>query len=725
MPLPKSKKWYSMKMLGATSAEIDIFGDIGQANFFNPDAISAKEFKAELESLGQVSEITVNINSYGGEICDGNAILTILQEHPASITTKIYGIAASQASVCAMAADPGKVQMAANGFFMIHNASMCVCGNKADMERYGKLLADMEANAIKAYQKHATKLTAVEIQELIDAETWMNAEDAKTYGFIDTIIEPVDVEEPATNTGISLPMNLKQILFKSKYTNGPQMRLTNKGERSMNKCPHCGKEHAEVSAFCAACGKPMDQKAAHDAEMAEARRAAAQAERERVSEIVARCQKHNLPADFQKKLIDENTSLDKAVVQILDAIEKKTPASPVVPDIGVGTDDADKFREHAQNSLAVALHIERDKKVVDDIDKNPGPRDLHSLVRACLVKEGHVGNDSIHRLTPSEIASHAIRMSMGSSDLPAILADTMNKEFKGGFEDAPTTFQFVTAETENPNFMSKSMTKLSGFSDIDELPEGTAFKEGKFSDKKETIQLSTFGKMLTLTRNLIINNDTGAIALFPRAMSSAMKQKMNRDFYDLLTYNTLVGPVTTEDGVAFFDDSAHGNYKGTSGVPSVATLGEADRKMMVQTLPKGEDSATQSYLNLVGSILLTGTANRMTVLQLIGSQNDPAATDGKLVVNPYAGRITPVFDAYLQAKLTAASLTYAWYLFAGPSIFRNWVVAYLSGSRTPTLRNKPSEVGEALGISYDIFFDYKFGFEEYRGVILNDGASGG
>jgi hypothetical protein len=112
----------------------------------------------------------------------------------------------------------------------------------------------------------------------------------------------------------------------------------------------------------------------------------------------------------------------------------------------------------------------------------------------------------------------------------------------------------------------------------------------------------------------------------------------------------------------------------------------------------------------------------LTVLQLLGSLNDPAATNGKLVYNPYASGITPVFDAYLQAKLTAASLTYAWYWFAGPSVYRNWIVAYLAGNRTPTLRSEPSRVGEALGISYDIFFDYKFGFEDYRGVILNSGS---
>jgi ATP-dependent protease ClpP protease subunit len=696
-----AKRWYTMKATADKKAEVFIYADIGMWG------ITANQFQQDLAALGDITDLTIRINSYGGEVFDGNAIYNNLIAHPASKTVIVDGVAASMASVIAMAADPGKLKMPENAWLMIHDPSVSAYGTAEELRKNADLLDKLKDGVIKAYQRHATALTRDELWDLMEKESWISAADAVTYGLADKVIEEIDVKEPATNTGRISPLNNKgKIVLQAKPT-GQLKQPATKGVVMDEK------QTPEAAA----------QLAAHTREVNEARAEAAKTERERISGITARCEKHKLGKEFSDKLINGNIALDQAIPAILDEIERVAALAPVPPSPIVIKDSADKFREHAGNCIGVALNTIKDKEVIADVRKNPGPRDLHGLVRACLAQEGKLTAGEINRLAANDIASHAIRMAgMGSSDLPSILADTMNKEFMGGFEDAPTTFQAVCAETENPNFMSKSMTKLSGFSDIEEIPEGMAFKEGKFSDKKETIQLATAGKMLTLTRNLIINNDTSAISSFPRGMSAAMKQKMNRDFYDLLTYNTLVGPVTTEDSVAFFNETSHNNYKATSGVPSVASLGVADQHMLEQTLPKGDASATTTYLNLTGKILLTGTANRLTVLQLLGSLNDPAATDGKLVYNPYASGITPVFDAYLQAKLTAAALTYAWYWFAGPSVYRNWIVAYLAGNRTPTLRSEPSRVGEALGISYDIFFDYKFGFEDYRGVILNSGS---
>lgn len=714
--MPVSKNWYSMKASNKVG-QIDIYADIGMWG------ITAKDFKNDLQGLGDVRDLTIRINSYGGEIFDGNAIFNTLLEHPASKTVIIDGIAASMASVIAMAADKGKLKMPENAYLMIHNPLTMVVGDAEYLRKNANLLDGLKENAIRAYQRHAVSLTRDELWDLMDDETWINSADAKTYGLVDEIIDPVEAREPATNMGKSIPLNLKTMFFNSSVNRGS---MPHKKEGLMNKCKHCGAELSADAKFCHACSKPTNETPASllsKKEIEEARMEAATKERERISGIVSRCQKNGLSQEISDKLINGNVPLEAAIITILDEIEKKNSSAPVPPPLVVKKDGAEKFRAHAANSIGVALNTIKDKEIVSDVRKNPGPRDLHGLVRACLEQEGRLTASEINRLSPQDIAHHAIRMAgMGSSDLPAILADTMNKEFMGGFEDEPTTFQTVCAETENPNFMTKTMSKLSTFSDIDDLPEGTNFKQGKFSDKKETIALATAGKLLTLSRNLIINNDTSAISSFPRAMSSAMKRKMNRDFYDLLTYNTLVGPLTTEDGTAFFDYTAHGNLKSSSGVPSVSSLGVADKMLMEQPLLKPDNAAATTYLNRTGSILLTGTANRMTVLQLLGSPNDPAATNGKLVYNPYASGITAVFDAYLQAKLTAASKTYAWYWFAGPNSFRNWVVAYLSGNRTPTLRSEPSGVGEALGISYDIFFDYKFGFEDYRGVIHNDGA---
>ncbi|MBE3144800.1 MAG: ATP-dependent Clp protease proteolytic subunit, partial [Planctomycetes bacterium] len=538
MPLLKNKSWYTMKATGKGSAEIQIYGDIGQPSMWNPDAISAKQFIADLKELGDVSNILIRINSYGGEIFDGNAIYNHLIEHRASKTVIVDGIAASMASVIAMAADKGKLKMPENAYLMIHDPSCGVLGTSDDMRKCADLLDGLKEGAIKAYQRHATNLTKEELWDLMKEETWVSAADAMTYGLAEEVIESVETIEPATNTGRAVPLNIKKILFQFKPV-GPTMSA-NKGVDVM-KCKHCGKEITNGVDFCSFCGKAQKDEvvnaalaAAHKKEQEEAVMEGVLAERNRVTEITARCKKHNLPEAFAAGLIDKNVSLEKAIPQILDEIEKKV--TPITPETTVTKDVSDKLRDIAPKALLVSLGRVKDKATIDEVKKSSAPRDLHGLIRDCLSIEGRVTASEINRLTDTELGGHAIRMAaMGSSDLPSILADTMNREFMGGFEEAPTTFQEVCAETENPNFMTKSMTKLSGFSDIDEIPEGMNFKQGKFSDKKETIAVTTHGKMLTLTRQLIVNNDTAAISLFPRSMSAAMKRKMDRDFYNLLT----------------------------------------------------------------------------------------------------------------------------------------------------------------------------------------------
>lgn len=703
-------KWYKLRMLGNNHAEITIYNDIGAWG------ITAEMFKCDIENLTNVSEMTIRINSYGGEVFDGNAVYNLLREHKAYKTAIIDGVAASMASVIAMAAD--KIIMPENAWLMIHDPSTIIAGNATNLRSAADLLDGIKENAIKAYQRHAKDLSKDELWDLMSKESWINAKDAKTYGLIEEISDTVEAEEPITNTGRTVPENVKKIVFK---VNKNGQKPKNKLEVNMKVCPHCGKEHVEGVVFCGHCGKPVDQiTAARQKEIDEA----VMVVKARAINISKVCANLGLSVEFAAELVASEDNFETCVMKASEKAKEKSPALPVSPDLKVVKDQADKFRMHATNSLQVALRVENAPEVVNEVRRNPGPRDLHGLVRACLLQEGRLSAQQVASLNPVDIGREAIRMAgMGTSDLPAILADTMNKTFAGGFNEAPSTFQVWCAETENTDFRAKSITKLSSFGDIDDIPEGANFKEGKFSDKKESITVSTKGKYISVSRNVIVNNDTSVLSEFPRAMGSAVRRRQNKDAYDLLTYNTLVGPVTTEDGVAIFDDTAHGNYKSSSGVPSVASIGIAEQKLMEMKLPKGTADMTQAYANIPGKYLITGTANKLTVQQVLGSPIDPAATYGKQVYNPYNNALIPVFDAYLQYLITAASKTYAWYLAADQGVMPTLTIAYLSGYRTPTLRSEPSAVGEALGIKYDIFYDWGFSFQDFRGIVLNDGAS--
>jgi hypothetical protein len=158
-------------------------------------------------------------------------------------------------------------------------------------------------------------------------------------------------------------------------------------------------------------------------------------------------------------------------------------------------------------------------------------------------------------------------------------------------------------------------------------------------------------------------------------------------------------------------------------VISVASLDVADQKLMNMPLPKSEPDADTQYSGISGRYIVTGTLSRLTALQVLNSGVDISKSINN-VYNPFTGLI-PVFDPYLQSILTANSKSYAWYLAADYNQMDTIAVAYLQGNTTPTLRSAVSGVGDPLGMSWDIYFDWGIAIPDYRGLVYNDGATGG
>jgi ATP-dependent Clp endopeptidase proteolytic subunit ClpP len=176
-------KWYEIKAKKEGPAEIWIYDEIGLWG------ISAKEFVIELNAL-ENSKIDMHINSPGGEVFDGAAIYNAVKRHPAEVTTYIDGIAASIASVIALAGK--KVVMAENAIFMMHNPSGLVIGTAEDMRKLADILDKIRETMIGAYITKSGKSDS-EIKALLDAETWMDADETKAAGFADEIGAEMDL----------------------------------------------------------------------------------------------------------------------------------------------------------------------------------------------------------------------------------------------------------------------------------------------------------------------------------------------------------------------------------------------------------------------------------------------------------------------------------------------------------------------------------------------------
>lgn len=148
------------------------------------DQVSPQQFKEDLEN-GE-GDITVWINSPGGDCIAAAQIYNMLLSYKGTVTVKIDGIAASAASVIAMAGT--KVMMSPVSMLMIHNPMTMVAGDRTEMEKAIAMLSEIKESIINAYEIK-TKMTRESIAKLMDAETWMDATKAVELGFADDILQ--------------------------------------------------------------------------------------------------------------------------------------------------------------------------------------------------------------------------------------------------------------------------------------------------------------------------------------------------------------------------------------------------------------------------------------------------------------------------------------------------------------------------------------------------------
>lgn len=178
---------YRVRMAGSKAAEIFLYDEIG-GGFFG--GISAKQFADDLKDLGKVDTINVRINSPGGDVFEGIAIFNQLKRHPANVIIDIDGLAASIASIVAMAGD--QINMAKNAMIMIHEPFAISAGTAADFRRQADLMDTVKGTLVKTYADR-TGMDEGELSDLLAAETWMTAEDAKANGFVDTVTEDLQM----------------------------------------------------------------------------------------------------------------------------------------------------------------------------------------------------------------------------------------------------------------------------------------------------------------------------------------------------------------------------------------------------------------------------------------------------------------------------------------------------------------------------------------------------
>lgn len=647
-----NQSWYSIKTKANDTAEISIYDEIG---FWG---VSAASFAQDLKSCGNnLKQINLHIHSPGGDVFDGIAIYNLLKNHPANITVYIDGLAASMASVIAMAGN--EVIMPENAMMMIHKPWGIQGGDAEDMRKYADLLDKVENTLIPAYANKTGK-TPEELAEMLSAETWLNGKECVEQGFADKLAEPLvamaSIKSRKLEDFENMPKAIKDMLFKPQGNAGTAAPQTTPTE-PVNQAPtapvdntaqvqaELNKRNADIKAVFAPFGS------AH-------------------SDLLVEC------------LGDLSITAEQAKDKLLAKLGAgTTPSAAVTP----YADNGNIVGDSVKQSLLARAGIDKDKANAKDNAYNA--MTLRELARASLVDRG------ISVSGQNAMSMVGLAFTHSSSDFGQILIDVAHKSLLKGWETAAENFDQFTSRGTLTDFRAAKRVGLGDFGHLPQVGEGEEYTYGTIGDEGASVALATYGQLFTITRQAILNDDMHLLTKIPEKMGQAARATIAKLVFALLT-----GNAKAQDGKALFDTS-HKNTI-TNAVLDLANIDKGIQLMNGFVNARGEPLAIEPEFMLLPTSMYTRG------LQLIKSASVEGADANSGIINPLRDIVTPVKSARLQAADEKS-----WYLINKEAI----EVSYLDGIDTPYMEQQNGFTVD--GVSTKVRIDAGVNVIDYRGIV--------
>ncbi len=425
------------------------------------------------------------------------------------------------------------------------------------------------------------------------------------------------------------------------------------------------------------------------------RQAAALAERSRIHEIEKLGRAVNLDSNLVSQHVEAGTSVEDFRKLALDELAKRSEAAPIrSATASVTRDEADTRRA---GIMAALLH-RYDPAVFplkDDIGRDWAGQTLLDLARECLEGTG----TRTRRLPRHEIA----RLALSTSDFPNILADVANKTLRQAYEAYPRTFLPFSRRRSAVDFKNINAVQLGEAPSLQKVNEKGEFTHGSIAESKETYKLATYGRIVSITRQVIINDDLSAFTRIPAGFGVAAATLESDTVWGIITGNPNMG-----DSVALFH-ATHANLN--SGGGSALALAGLGSGMAVMAKQKGLDGVT--VLNVQPRYLAVPVALQLTAFQLVAANLAPAQSAN--VVPDYIRALTPI----AEPRLDASSAT-AWYLVASPDQIDTIEYAYLEGQDGVYIETRQGF--DVDGVEIKARLDFGAKAIDWRGMQKNAGA---
>ena len=427
-------------------------------------------------------------------------------------------------------------------------------------------------------------------------------------------------------------------------------------------------------------------------------RAEAAAESARIGAIRKACAGQH--AEIEAKAIAEGWDATKAELEVLRASRPLTGA----PAAHVHASDASP--EVVEAALCKAGGLSRiedhfDGRTVEAADRRwrHGLGLQEALLEAAWAA-GHTGR-SVRGDTRG-----VLQAAFSNFSLPGIFSNVANKFLLAGFTAVEGAWRSVAATRSVSDFKQVTSYRMNGAFVYDEVGPAGELKHGDTGEESFTNQVRTYGKMFSLTRQDIINDDLGALSAVPSRIGRGAALKLNQVFWATFLAN------------GSFYTTARKNYaSGASSALGIDSLTAAEQLFLDQVDTDGQPMALSPQVLLVPTALNARAALLMASTEL----RDNAASAKYPTMNPHAGKFRVVYSAYLSSAALAGSSSTSWYLLANPSDMPVIEVAFLNGREQPTVESAEADFN-VLGVQMRGYFDFGVALQDWRGGVKFAGS---
>ncbi|WP_314435547.1 prohead protease/major capsid protein fusion protein [Massilia timonae] len=562
------------------------------------------------------------------------------------------------------------------------------------------IVADIRAGIIRSIS-FGYNITTFEITRAIDRTDGVNMDLYRAVRWQPFEISFVTVPADAEASTRSAPVNGMPCEF---ITRAPAQTVPSNQEDNMTIATQPGAQNPAPTPATrgadpapAPAPAPAAPPAANEAATHAANEAAT-----RAADITELCARHGV-SNLAAGLIRSGNSLDQARSAVLEELARDDAARGGHQNVRIQLVGSEHETRMAGIEEAV-MHRVHSRAALTDNGKQYRGMSLLEIGREFLESRG-VQTRGMDRMRLATEMLHFRSAAHGTSDFANLFANVANKRMRAGYEENAGTYtQWARRAPNAPDFKNINLVQLSAAPNLLQTNEHGEFKYGTMQDGGDSYKLVTFGRMVSLSRQAIVNDDLRAFERLVTAFGSSSSRLENRLVYSQLAGNPMMG-----DGKALFDASRKNSGSGAGSALSLAAL-KAGRTAM--RLQKG---LQEEELNLAPNFLIVPASLEQDAYQLTSSNYVPAKqgdvnefrTGGRTAVEPI---VEPILDALDEA---------AWYLASSNSQIDTVEYCYLDGAEGPVIE---SQTGfEVDGVNWKCRLDFAAKAVDHRGLYKGAG----